>query len=356
MVATDAERVLADESWMLLKRRERGADARFFYAVRTTGIFCRPWCPSRLPRPENVAFYRWAQDALRAGYRPCRRCSPLGSEPLNQRAVAWCRWIERCETRPNLSQLAASAGLSESQLRRQFKAATGLTPAQYFAAGRAEQLQRELRRGPSVTAAIVAAGYGSSSRFYEQSDATLGMPARDYREGGVKQLVHYAIRGCELGRVLVAATDKGVCAILLGDDERALVADLRRRLPKANMSLADAQFEDTVAAVVRLVDRPAESSDLPLDLQGTSFQRRVWNALRRVPPGRPVSYSELARRIGQPQATRAVAGACAANPAAVVVPCHRVVRKDGSLSGYRWGLERKRRLLELERQQEDRQS
>ena len=341
----------SDPRWAAVVARDATADGRFFYSVKTTGVYCRPSCGARRPRPEHVAFHATAADAEQAGFRPCRRCRPQQMPPARQRALqvaALCRLIEQSETVPTLAQLARHAGLSASHLQREFKAVTGLTPRAYAAAHRARRLRAELARGATVTDAIYDAGYNSSGRFYDNANQVLGMTPTRYRRGGEDTAIRFAIGECSLGAILVAASERGVCAILIGDDPEALVRDLQDRFARAELIGGDAAFEQQVAKVVGLVEAPRLGLDLPLDVRGTAFQQRVWQALRDIPPGATASYSEIARRIGAPKAVRAVAGACAANTLAVAIPCHRVVRTDGSLSGYRWGVERKRALLERE--------
>lgn len=340
--------------WAAVLSRDRSADGRFVYSVRTTGIFCRPSCPARRPSPGNVAFHDNAEAALSAGYRPCRRCRPDAAATGDGTAdwiAALCRYIDGADSPPSLAELAGLVGLSPSHLQRRFKAGTGFSPREYAQAVRAERLRGHLAGGAaSVTQAIHAAGFGSSSRFYERADDMLGMTPTAYRQGGANQLIHFASGRCTLGHVLVASGDRGICAILLGDDTEALLADLARRFPNAHLAPAEAGFETTLAAVIRLVDDPSRGTALPLDLRGTAFQQQVWKALQAIPAGQTVSYTELANQVGKPRAVRAVAAACAANPIAVAVPCHRALRRDGALAGYRWGLERKRALLARERE------
>jgi AraC family transcriptional regulator of adaptative response/methylated-DNA-[protein]-cysteine methyltransferase len=348
-----AARTLRDPRWARVVERDAGADGQFFYSVRTTGVYCRPSCASRRARPENVAFHATRADAEKAGFRPCKRCRP--DEPsLAERHAATvtqaCRMIEASDELPTLAALARPSGLSAFHFHRVFKAVTGVTPRQYAAAQRASRVQGELRRGKAVTAAMYDAGYGSSGRFYEQSPDVLGITPSAYRAGGVDATIRFAVGECSLGSILVAKSERGVCAILLGDDPDALVRDLQDRFPKATLVGGDAQFERLVARVVAFIERPGKGLDLPLDVRGTAFQQRVWQALRGIPAGGTATYAEIARRIGAPESTRAVAQACAANPLAVAIPCHRVVRSDGGLSGYRWGVERKRTLLQREAQ------
>lgn len=344
-----------DPRWARVVAKDPAADGTFVFAVETTGVYCRPSCGARTPRPENVSFHATCAEAERAGFRACKRCSPE-LPPLAERNAALvaelCRELDREDTMPRLDDLARARGLSVSHLSRTFKAVTGLTPKAYADARRVERVQNELRSARSVTQAIYDAGYGGSSRFYEAQSRTLGMTASAYRRGGRGEQIAYAVVPCRLGQLLVAATEKGACCILLGDETEALVGDLAARFPAAHL-VSDAESLTTlVSEIVRLVDRPHEPSslELPLDLRGTAFQRRVWQALRDLPAGRTVTYEELARSIEAPKSARAVASACARNPLAVAVPCHRVIGKDGSLSGYRWGLERKRELLRLERE------
>ena len=344
-----------DKRWSAVEKRDRAADGRFVLAVTTTGIYCRPSCPARHAKRENVLFFGDAEAAERAGFRPCKRCQPKGdslAERQSRAVAAACREIERAtdegEPEPRLGALAAQAGLSRFHFHRLFKETTGVTPKSYAAARRDSLARHGLERGDSVTSAIYAAGYSSSSRFYEGSTTRLGMRPSDYRAGGPGTEIRFAVGECSLGAFLVAATEKGVCAIMLADAPEPLVAALEDRFPKARLVGGDADFEALVGQVVGLIEAPGQKSDLPLDLRGTAFQQQVWRALTGIPPGTTASYSEIARRIGAPKAVRAVAQACAANPAAIAVPCHRVVRSDGALSGYAWGIERKRELIRRE--------
>lgn len=339
--------------WLAVVNRDPSRADDFVYGVVTTGIFCRPGCPSRCPNQANVMFYDTAGQALAAGFRACKRCRPDRSSKAERQAslvTRLCRWIETAQDEPSLQQLADYAGLSPHYCHRLFKSATGLTPKAYGAARRAGRLRSALAEGETVTQAIYGAGYGSSGRFYTQSAELLGMTPTQYQAGGLNTRMWFAVGDCSLGNVLVAQSERGICAILLGEEPSLLVKDLQDRFPSALLLGADRAFERDVAAVIALIDDPArERLSLPLDIRGTAFQQRVWQALRHIPPGRTASYSEIARAIGSPRAVRAVAGACAANALAVAVPCHRVVRQDGSLSGYRWGIERKRSLLASER-------
>jgi AraC family transcriptional regulator of adaptative response/methylated-DNA-[protein]-cysteine methyltransferase len=343
--ASDAAR------WAAVVRRAAGADGTFFYAVRTTGVYCRPSCGARRALRKNVRFFDSAAAAQRAGFRACKRCQPDGAG-LAQRHAAIvahaCRLIDQAETMPDLAQLAAAASMSRFHFHRLFARHMGMTPKAYVTAQRARRARDQLQRSGSVTDAIYESGFGSNGRFYAGSAAALGMTPGAYRGGGDGARIRFAIGECTLGSILVASTDKGICAILLGDDAAALLRDLEDRFPKAQLIGGEPGFEKLVAQVAGLMEAPAQGLDLPLDLRGTAFQHRVWQALRRIRPGSTLSYGELARRLGMPASARAVAGAVAANPAAVAIPCHRVVRRDGSPSGYRWGVTRKRALLERE--------
>jgi AraC family transcriptional regulator of adaptative response/methylated-DNA-[protein]-cysteine methyltransferase len=346
-----AAMVLADPRWAAVVGRDPDADGRFFYSVRTTGVYCRPSCSSRAAKPQNVAFHATAADAERAGFRACKRCKPDQQSLASAHAAMvaeLCRYIETAEQPPTLGQLAQRAGISAFHLHRVFKSVTGLTPKAYAVAHRAQRVQRELKRSDTVTSAIYDAGYSSSGRFYEQADQLLGMTPSRYRSGGADTEIRFAIGECSLGSILVASSARGICSIMIDDDPQALVRELQDRFPKANLVGGDAQFEQWVAKVIGFVEEPKLGLDLPLDLRGTAFQRRVWQALRKIPVGRTVSYSDIARRVGAPRSVRAVAQAVAANKLAVAIPCHRVIRSDGSLSGYRWGVERKRALLDRE--------
>lgn len=346
-VAAAVER---DPRWAAVRGRDRAADGEFFYSVKTTGVYCRPSCASRQARPENVAFHLSAEDARRAGFRPCKRCKPEATLHDGRAATitSLCRLIETSADAPTLDELARHAGMSPSHTHRLFKTVTGLTPHAYAAAHRGKRVREVLAQGATVTEALYEAGYGSSGRFYERTSALFGMTPSEYRRGGKRQRIGFAVGECSLGSILVAATERGVCAVLLGDDPEEILHDLERRFPRATLVAGDAAFERLVATVVGLIENPGPAPTLPLDIQGTAFQERVWRALTAIPAGRTTTYSALARAIDAPKAVRAVAGACAANPVAVAIPCHRVVRTNGSLSGYRWGIERKRALLDRE--------
>jgi AraC family transcriptional regulator of adaptative response/methylated-DNA-[protein]-cysteine methyltransferase len=337
--------------WAAVVGRAQEANASFCYGVRTTGVYCLPSCPSRAPRRENVRFFATSAAAEAAGFRPCKRCRPgqPALSALHAAAVSRaCRALDAGDGLTSLAALAKSVGLGPSHFHRVFKRFTGLTPKGYAAAQRAKRVRDELGRAPSVTQAIYAAGFNSSAPFYAKAARWIGMSASDYRRGGNQTCIHFATTECSLGQLLVAATDRGVCAIAMGDDRAVLLSDLRARFPKAELVEGDLDFADVVAKVVALVEKPAQGMALPLDVRGTAFQHRVWRAISEIAAGETRTYAELAERIGSPRATRTVAGACAANPVAIVIPCHRVVRGDGNLSGYRWGVERKRTLLERE--------
>jgi AraC family transcriptional regulator of adaptative response/methylated-DNA-[protein]-cysteine methyltransferase len=340
-----------DPRWAAIVARDPDADGKFFYSVKTTGVYCRPSCAARVPRPENVAFHVTTTDAERAGFRPCKRCKPDQASLMDQRAAKiaeLCRFIEGAESPPTLEKLARHAGMSVYHLHRIFKDVTGLSPKDYAAAHRAKRVRRELDRSETVTEAIYDAGYSSNGRFYGESNEVLGMTPTTYRAGAPNTEIRFAIGECSLGSILVAQSDRGVCAILLGDEPDRLAHDLQDRFPQAKLIGGDAEFEQLVATVVGFVEAPGRGLSLPLDVRGTAFQQRVWKALRDIPAGHTASYAEIAGRIGAPKSVRAVAQACGANALAVAIPCHRVVRRDGSLSGYRWGVERKRSLLARE--------
>ncbi len=341
-----------DPRWHAVLARDLQADGRFFYSVDTTGIYCRPTCAARRPKAAHVAFHRTAADAERAGFRPCKRCKPdqPAADKRHAALVAKiCRLLDTDEPEPSLADLAGQAGMSLSHhLHRIFKAAAGVTPKAYAAARRDVRLRSGLEQGLGVSKAIYAAVYSSTSRFYEKSDQLLGMTPKKYGSGGTGAVISFAVRDCSLGAILVAASERGVCAVFLGDDPEELVRELQDRFPRADFSDGDADFQSLVGMVVDEVENHEREQDVPLDLRGTLFQQKVWRALQEIPAGVTTTYSEIAKRIGSPRAVRAVASACAANKLAVVIPCHRVVRKDGGMGGYRWGLERKRRLLAKE--------
>jgi AraC family transcriptional regulator of adaptative response/methylated-DNA-[protein]-cysteine methyltransferase len=343
--------VADDPRWARVLARDKAADGHFWYSVSTTGVYCRPSCPSRAANPKNVQLHDSLASAKATGFRSCRRCHPDGpsAEAENATLVAKvCRIIETTEEEPSLEELAGAVGLSSGYFHRVFKAATGLTPKSYAAEFRARKVREGLVSCNSVTEAIYDAGFNSSGRFYEKSMGMLGMTPSRYRAGGANEEIRFAVGQSSLGPILVASSKKGVVAIFLGDDAEELVHDLQDRFPRARLIGADQDYEAMVARVVGFVEAPEIGLDLPLDIRGTAFQQRVWQALQEIPVGATVCYAELAQRIGAPKAARAVAGACAANKFAVAIPCHRVIRSDGSTSGYAWGVERKRALLDRE--------
>jgi len=341
-----------EEKWRAIVDRDSAADGAFYYSVRTTGVYCRPTCPARRARRANVSFHASTQAAQQAGFRPCKRCKP-NEAPLAERqqdaVTRACRLIEDADESVSLTTLADAVGMSPYHFHRVFKMFTGVTPKAYAAAQRARRVRDKLAQTDTVTEAIYAAGFNSNGRFYATATEQLGMTPTAFRAGGTGTTIRFAVGECSLGSVLVAASDKGVCAIFLGDDPDALARELQDRFPKSHLTAGDSAFDQWVAQVVGVVERPTLGLDLPLDIRGTAFQMRVWEALRQIPPGSTASYAEIAERIGMPKAVRAVGRACGANPIAIAIPCHRVVRTDESLSGYRWGVERKKELLKRER-------
>lgn len=346
-----------DPRWALLQARDTNADGEFYYSVSTTGVYCKPSCAARPARPENIDFHDSCEAAELAGFRACKRCKP-GRPSLAEthtKVVAdICRLIEDSEQALNLETLAGKAGLSVYHFHRVFKSVMGLTPKAYSDAHRQTRVRNELNKNMTITEAIFEAGYNSNSRFYVNSTQVLGMTPSNYRAGGTNTIIRFAIGECSLGAILVASSERGVCAIFLGDDPQKLVQDLQDTFPRAQLIGADHDYEMLIAKVVGYIEAPSLGQDfikhLPLDIRGTAFQQRVWQALREIPAGATVSYTDIAKLIGSPKAVRAVAGACAANAIAVAIPCHRVVRNDGALSGYRWGVERKRALLDIEQE------
>lgn len=341
-----------DARWAAVQGRDPQADGVFYYSVRSSGVYCKPSCGARTASRANVAFHASCAEAQAAGFRACLRCKP-DQPPLAERqarAVAEaCRLIDACVDAPDFDAIGHAIGMSRFHFQRVFKLHAGVTPKAWAAARRAERVRAALAQGTTVTESLYAAGFNSASRFYAGAGQMLGMAPGRYKDGGAGEAIRFAVGACSLGAILVAATGRGICAILIGADPEALVQDLQDRFPKARLIGADGDFERLVAQVVGFVEAPRIGLDLPLDVRGTAFQQRVWEALRAIPAGETISYTELARRIGSPAAVRAVAGACAANPVAVAIPCHRVVRTDGGLSGYRWGIERKAALIEREK-------
>lgn len=342
-----------NEHWQAVLERDKGQDGAFVYAVRSTGIYCRPSCPSRRPHREHVVFFTQPAVAEQAGFRPCRRCHPqtiVAPEPHLALVERICRALVEQETTPTLEELAATFHLSPYHLQRVFKRVVGVTPRQYADSQRVQRFKARLRDGDDVTPALYDAGYGSSSSVYEQSADQLGMTPGAYRRGGKTMTISYTLVPCSLGRLLVAATERGICAVRLGESDAALEATLRAEFPAATVARDDAALGEVVATLLRHLAGEQPHLDLPLDIQATAFQRQVWEALRAIPYGATRSYGAVAATIGRPTAVRAVARACATNPVALVVPCHRVVREDGSMGGYRWGIERKEALLQGEQQ------
>jgi AraC family transcriptional regulator of adaptative response/methylated-DNA-[protein]-cysteine methyltransferase len=353
MGQTDKGVFLADDQrWQALVKRDPRACDQFVYGVLTTGVYCRPACASRLPNRKNVRFFKTSMEAEQAGFRPCKRCKPESTDqkqPQTRAVLKACRMIAEADELISLKELAHAVGLSPFHFQRLFKKIVGVTPKQYATERRANLLRKHLKKNSTITEAMYGAGFASSSRFYEKASATLGMKPSVYKNGAQNVRIQFAIVPCFLGFVLVAATTQGICAINFGDSPEKLKEDLHHRFPKALFQDPDPVFTDMIAKVLAFLDEPHRGRlDLPLDVQGTAFQRRVWLALQATLPGDRVSYADVASRIGKPSAARAVAKACAANPIAVAIPCHRVVRGDGDLGGYRWGSERKRVLLERE--------
>jgi AraC family transcriptional regulator of adaptative response/methylated-DNA-[protein]-cysteine methyltransferase len=342
-----------DPRWLSVVERDKTADGTFYYSVKTTGVYCRPSCAARLARPENVQFHQTPVDAERTGFRACKQCKPTGPSLTQENAakiLKVCRFIERSEESPSLNKLAKCAGMSVFHLHRTFKAVTGLTPNGDAAAQRSNCVRTTLGKTQSVGDATYEAGFNSNSRFYETSNEVLGMTPTNVRYGGANTAIHFAIGECSFGSILVAESEHGVCAVFMADDPLSLIHDLQNQFPKANLVCYESGYEELVAKVVGLIEKPGVGLALPLDIRGTAFQQRVWKALQEIPVGSTASYTDIARLIGMPKAVRAVAQACGANSLAVAIPCHRVIRNDGALSGYRWGVERKRALLDRERQ------
>jgi AraC family transcriptional regulator of adaptative response/methylated-DNA-[protein]-cysteine methyltransferase len=346
------DRYASDEDrWNAVVHCDANADGKFYYSVKTTGVYCRPSCAARLPLRKNVAFHDSCEDAEHVGFRPCKRCQPDGralTEEYAAKVATACRIIETAEEAPNLDVLAKASAMSKFHFHRVFTKVTGLTPKAYATAHRAERMREQLPKCGTVTGAIYGAGFNSNGRFYAESAQMLGMKPKNFRQGGTGESIRFAVGECSLGSILVAASEKGVCAISLGEEPDKLVEALQDSFPKAELIGGDKQFERLVAKVVGFADAPKVGWGLPLDVRGTAFQRRVWKALRGIPTGSTVSYTDIAKHIGSPKAVRAVAAACAANKIAVAIPCHRVLHKDGDLSGYRWGVERKHALLQKE--------
>ena len=348
MKKTEPQVYLTDDArWKAVLSRDASADGAFYYAVRPTGVYCRPTCPSRRPLRAHVAFFGDIESAERANFRPCLRCRPNEVSP-QQRVVAHIlQLLDTVEVPPSLAELGEAVGLNSSHLRRVFRRATGLSPKQYVVAQRLQRFKAGLKQGRSVTGAMYDAGYGSSRALYEKANQQLGMAPGAYKRGGRTEQIAYTVTDSPLGRMLVAATKRGMCALRFGKDD-ALIRELHSEYPHATLVPNRRAVAPYIRAALEHLSGRNTRLNLPLDVQATTFQSRVWDALREIPYGQTRSYAQIAEAIGEPRAVRAVARACATNPVAVVVPCHRVVRSDGALSGYRWGIERKRALLEKE--------
>jgi len=347
------DRQIDTRRWQAVLDRNVSQDGAFVFAVSSTGVFCRPSCPSKRARRENVSFFDGASDAEQAGYRACLRCRPkaIDGNPQSALVRSMCRHIEQhIEDRLTLNLLAKQFRLSPFHLQRTFKSVLGVSPKAYIDAVRLRQVKQNLQSGHDVTTALYAAGYGSTSRLYERTATQLGMTPEKYRRGAVAAVIRYTIAGSPLGRMLIAATDQGICAIQFADSDQQLQQGLIREFPFATRRRDDAAMSEWRQSLSRLMQGQEANPSLPLDIRATAFQRRVWEALQRIPRGETRSYSAVAKKIGMPKATRAVARACATNPVAVAIPCHRVIREDGELGGYRWGIGRKERLLALEKQ------
>lgn len=343
----------ADSLWQAVVAKDKRFDGQFVFAVSSTGIYCRPSCPARRARRDRVTFFSLPEAAEHAGFRECRRCHPRNLSALDpqvelvQRA---CRLIEsEDEEKLGLDALSKQLGLSSFHLQRTFKSVMGVTPKQYSEACRARRFRTSVQRGESITAAMYDAGYGSSSRLYERAESELGMTPATYGRGGRAMKINYTVASSPLGQLLVAATTKGICMVSLGDKDIELEANLHREFAAAEIARDDAKLRAAVAEIVKHLEAKQPRIELPLDIRATAFQRQVWEALQAIPLGETRSYSEVAKEIGRPSAVRAVARACATNPVALVIPCHRVIREDKSLGGYRWGLERKKALLASEK-------
>ena len=339
-----------NDRWRAVLARDKRADGTFVYAVRSTGVYCRPSCPSRRPRRDRVVFFTSPLEAERRGFRACRRCRPASGtvDPWVERIRRGCAYLANAEERLSLAALALRLGVSRFHLQRNFTKLVGVSPRAYADACRLRAVKRRLRQGDRVTDALFAAGYGSSSRFYGQAAAVLGMPPATYRRGGSGMSIHYTIVDSSLGRLLVGATDRGVCAVAVGESDEALESELRREYPAAAIAAADDSLASWTHEILARLSGRSPRVELPLDVRATAFQWLVWQALAAIPPGQTRTYAEVAASIGRPRAVRAVAGACAANPVAVAIPCHRVVGASGALTGYRWGIDLKRELLRRE--------
>ncbi len=342
-----------DKRWKAVVDNNSSADGTFYYAVKTTGVYCRPSCTSRLPNRTNIEYFEKCVDAEKAGYRACKRCKLKANskrQGIEEKVVLACRIIENGETHLKLDELATRVNLSPYHFHRLFKKIVGVTPKQYASRHQSQRFQQNLKSSPSITDAIYSAGFSSSGSAYDRNQDQLAMKPKDYRSGAVGITISYGLAHCYLGWVIVVATDRGICAIEFGDDPDILPDQVQSRFPKAQLIKADIGFDSLIKEVVDFIKAPEDTFQLPLDIQGTAFQQRVWNVLRQIKPGKTLSYSDIASRIGNPSAVRAVASACGSNKIAVIIPCHRVIAKDGKVSGYRWGTERKKMLLESEKE------
>jgi AraC family transcriptional regulator of adaptative response/methylated-DNA-[protein]-cysteine methyltransferase len=340
-----------EKCWAAVIAHDASQDGQWVYSVKTTGVYCRPGCASRQPLRKNVAFYATNEEAEAAGFRPCKRCRPTEGSPAERHIAAVeraCALIRERDMLPSLDELAAAARISRYHFHRVFKQITGATPREWGKAHRIGRFADRLDAGDNVAEAVYASGFGASSRAYEAAPQGLGMTPAVRRKGGRGETIRFTCVRTALGWALIAATERGICMTALGDEKAPLEADLRRRFPAAELAAADDKLARWAERIVRFITAPGEQPDLPLDIRGTAFQARVWRALQKVPPGRTATYTEIAAALGQPTAVRAVAAACAANKLALLVPCHRIVRRDGDLAGYRWGVERKRALLAAE--------
>ena len=351
VVRSNSSHINNDPRWDAVVGRDHACDGEFVFAVATTGVYCRPSCPARRPRRENVTFYSYPEQAEKAGFRACLRCRPrsLSGNPQFDSAKEICRYIEQHLDEPiTLDRLGKAFRQSPFHLQRRFKAAIGITPREYADACRMRLLKRNLQAGDNVTRAMYDAGYGSSSRLYEKTASQLGMTPDKYRRGAIAASIRYACADSPLGRMLVAATDKGVCSIQFARSDGELIEGLKREFPFAVRKPDEGGLQTWIGTLLEKISGRELNAALPLDIRATSFQRRVWTYLQSIPSGMTRSYGQVAKAIGQPSASRAVARACATNPVAVAIPCHRVVREDGNISGYRWGVQRKKKLLEIE--------
>jgi AraC family transcriptional regulator of adaptative response/methylated-DNA-[protein]-cysteine methyltransferase len=340
----------AAQFWQATLQRDPRADGKFFFAVRSTHIYCRPTCPARRPLRQNAVFFRTTREAEKNGYRPCRRCRPqeqLEAISLVKLAAQLLGGASE-EDSIRLGPIAAQLRVSTAKLRRVFHHVTGLSPREFAHATRLEKFKKMLREGANISEALYACGYGSPSRVYEKTNAQLGMTPASYRKGGAGMKIGFTVAASSLGKVLVAGTERGISAVYLGEDERTLVSELQKEYPRAEIARSTASNETWLKEILSRVEGHAPSKDLPLDVQATAFQRRVWQELQKIPLGATRTYTQVARALGKPNSVRAVARACATNPTSIVVPCHRVIRSDGELAGYRWGLPRKQKLLERE--------